>query len=199
LEICDRIEAIFSVADAVYAGRAQEGSVAPLIDCCDLAYTELGGIINDCLGRMAGEWTPDNPQEAAVLGALQGVAGAYQLDFKNPALPQLEGLRRAGRRLKSAVDATPLRPVSEALADPEAVAASLPAPTPADTKTDKRGKSNRVPQNPEVCRLINKLRRELKGGRSQMDVALELTEGNKQKAVSLLRQARRHKHLWMGP
>jgi hypothetical protein len=66
----------------------------------------------------------------------------------------------------------------------------------ADRKADKPKKNPRpLPENDDVRRLINRLNRELPGGKSMIEIALEFCEGSEKKAKSLLRQVRRYKHL----
>ena len=63
-----------------------------------------------------------------------------------------------------------------------------------DSKTDNQKIS--LPDSPDVKDLCHRLQKEIPKGRSQVEIALEFTGQNKQKADSLLRQARRFRHLW---
>ncbi len=66
-----------------------------------------------------------------------------------------------------------------------------------DTKPDKsKEKPLSVPSNKDVLRLCKKLKAELKPGVRQADIAREFAEHDEQRAETLLRQARRYRHLW---
>lgn len=73
----------------------------------------------------------------------------------------------------------------------------LPTKRTADTKTDKQKQIQ--PDSADVRDLCHLLERELPAGRAQIDIAREFTNKNEKKAQSLLRQARRFRHLWKRP
>jgi hypothetical protein len=62
----------------------------------------------------------------------------------------------------------------------------------ADSKADSKKKSSpKLPENPEVSRLINRLNQNRDSGRSKIDIAREFTDGDEKGAKNLLRQTRR--------
>jgi hypothetical protein len=63
-----------------------------------------------------------------------------------------------------------------------------------DTKPDTGKKS--LPDSVDVSDLCRDLKKGLRKGKTQTQVAREFTSGNVQKADNLLRQARRYRHLW---
>jgi hypothetical protein len=75
-------------------------------------------------------------------------------------------------------------------------------PPPADSSADTGKKSvPKLPASVEVIELCRRLREASPNERSQNEIAREFTGetlGNDKKAQSLLRQARRHRHLWDG-
>lgn len=74
--------------------------------------------------------------------------------------------------------------------------AELTEPTP-DTKPDTPKKSSvSFPQSQKLLSFCHKLKRDLRPGVRQIDVALDFANGDKAKAESLLRQANRYPHLW---
>lgn len=69
----------------------------------------------------------------------------------------------------------------------------LPIAAGADDSADTLKK---IPKNPDVLGLCKKLSRESGNGKSENEIAREYTGGNERKAMSLLRSARRYRHLW---
>jgi hypothetical protein len=67
----------------------------------------------------------------------------------------------------------------------------------ADRETDNSKKI--LPDNPDVTDLCKLLSRDLPKRKSQIEIALEFTRDNREKAENLLRQARRFRHLWPQP
>lgn len=63
-----------------------------------------------------------------------------------------------------------------------------------DTKPDT--KKNSLPDSPDVRDLCRLLQKGLPAGKSQIEIAREFTGKDGAKADSLLRQARRYRHLW---
>ncbi len=80
------------------------------------------------------------------------------------------------------------------------VPSELPGDKPAkangqtDSETDKSKKLQ--PENKDVAYLCRMLGRDLPKGKKAIDIALELTKDDRNKANNLLRQARRYRHLW---
>ena len=64
----------------------------------------------------------------------------------------------------------------------------------ADSKTDNG--RNTLPDNPDVADLCRELKKGVANGIQQKAIALLFARNNEQKAASLLRQARRFRHLW---
>lgn len=71
----------------------------------------------------------------------------------------------------------------------------------ADSKTDNRKKSSKrlQPKDKDVAYLCRRLGKDLSKGVKQIDIALEIAQDDQAKAKSLLRQARRFRHLWQAP
>ena len=66
----------------------------------------------------------------------------------------------------------------------------------ADKTSDSReGGRVRLPKNPDVLRLAKLINDGLEHERSQSDIALQFTDGDKKRAQNLLRQLRRYSHL----
>ncbi len=64
----------------------------------------------------------------------------------------------------------------------------------ADSKADNENKS--LPDSADVRDLCRLLQKGLFAGKTQMNIAREFTGNDAKKAKSLLRQARRYRHLW---
>jgi hypothetical protein len=77
--------------------------------------------------------------------------------------------------------------------EPTNAASKSPSGQP-DSKTDNRKKIQ--PDNEDVSQLCRLLKKRLPKGDQQIQIALEFTRQNREKAESLLRQARRFRHLW---
>ncbi|MFC1597189.1 hypothetical protein ACFL5Q_04520 [Planctomycetota bacterium] len=58
-----------------------------------------------------------------------------------------------------------------------------------------RSTSSLIPENPEVLQLAKRIRRELPGGGTMINIARDFADGDETKANSLLRQLRRYPHL----
>ena len=73
--------------------------------------------------------------------------------------------------------------------------------SPDTTDTQKfleRFRRKRMPRSPDVLDLCQKLANGLSDEKNPIDIAREFTDGNERKAASLMRQARRYRHLWDG-
>ena len=66
-----------------------------------------------------------------------------------------------------------------------------------DNRTANRTTGKKTqPDTADVRDLCHLLKKGLPSGKSQIEIALEFTGKKKKKAESLLRQARRFRHLW---
>lgn len=66
---------------------------------------------------------------------------------------------------------------------------------PADSGQQSGQSKKIVPDNPDVAKLANKIRRERNDVPNMLDIARDFTNGDEGKAENLLRQLRRYKHL----
>lgn len=180
---------------------------------------ELAESIRKLTYLLDSQWTLDDPQ-AYMCEAIEWIGRSENLAGK---LPHIKAAVQAGHVLRRARIAigrdrdvnwceTPeeaMRLAQERMAaayakcgkELEELASELIADDDqegtADTKTDTPKKNLSLPTSAEVHQLCVCLKRELKQvGVKQIDVALENTNGDRQKAKNLLRQARRYRHLW---
>jgi hypothetical protein len=66
----------------------------------------------------------------------------------------------------------------------------------AETQTENVAKNRRsLPEKPEIIELVRRMKRQGNQGRTQIDIALEVADGDKRKAEAMLRTLRNHRHL----
>jgi hypothetical protein len=196
LEVCDTTHRLVATAYAAYFCLSQGGDAEATVGERERLHEVLRRLVKECVGRMP-DGSPATPQEAEVGDALRAVAACCQIDGQGTSLDQFDGLWHAGDRLRNAINTVPVS-LLEGLEDAVAagVANSSDSERAADTKTDTQKKLPALPESQEVNGLIRKINKEWKDGVTLTAIALDFTDGDERRAKSLLRQARRYKHLW---
>ncbi len=108
----------------------------------------------------------------------------------------LERMQRASEFLRLTPEQRAAKAKSLAQFDEFEVAIGM-KPPPAKKSGQQNGQSrNNLPDSADVRDLCRLLQKNLPTGRKQIEIALEFTGNDNKKAKSLLRQARRFRHLW---